>query len=124
MSESKRRVLVVEDEMMIAMMIEDMLADIGCEVIGPANRIDAALGLAESDSDIDVALLDVNLAGQLVYPVAERLRKRGVPVIFLTGYGNVGIDQRYLDCPFLAQPFELAGLQAALSKILPDLPKA
>jgi DNA-binding response OmpR family regulator len=122
MSEQRRRVLVVEDEMMIAMMIEDLLAEIGCEVIGPANRIDAALALV--DSDIDVALLDVNLAGQVVYPVADRLRARGVPVIFLTGYGNVGVDPRYRDCPVLTKPFELTGLQAALAKVPPGVAKS
>lgn len=115
MTEQRRRVLVVEDEMMIAMMIEDMLAEIGCEVIGPANRIDAALALV--DSDIELALLDVNLAGEVVYPVADRLRARGVPVIFLTGYGNVGVDPRYRDCAVLAKPFELTGLQAALANV-------
>ena len=115
MSEARRRVLVVEDEMMIAMMMQDMLEDIAYEVVGPANRLDAAMAL--TDAELDVALLDVNLAGELVYPVADRLRQRGVPIIFLTGYGSVGVDPRYRDCPVLSKPFDLAALEAALANL-------
>jgi DNA-binding response OmpR family regulator len=117
MSEPRWRVLIVEDEMMIAMMMQDMLEEIGCEVIGPANRVDAALALA--DAEIDVALLDVNLAGELVYPVADRLRARGIPIIFLTGYGNIGIDPRYREAPVLSKPFDLTALEAVLVKLKP-----
>src|SRR3954465_926104 len=70
------RVLVVEDEMMVSMLIEDMLLDLGCTVVGPASRLDEALVLAK-DSELDCAVLDVNLGGQPIFPVADVLRARG-----------------------------------------------
>ena len=79
MNDQNWRVLVVEDEMMIALMIQDMLEELGCEVVGPAARIEAALALADGE-DVAAALLDVNLAGERVYPVADRLQQRGVHV--------------------------------------------
>lgn len=113
----RRRVLVVEDEMMIAMMIEDMLNELGYDVVGPATRIDEAMAL--TGNDVAAALLDVNIAGQPVYPVAEKLRQRDVPVIFLTGYGSAGVDPRFKACPVLPKPFELSGLEMALGTIIP-----
>lgn len=115
MSTSRRRALIVEDEMMIALMMQDMLEEIDYEVIGPASRVEAALALV--DDKLDVALLDVNLAGELVYPVADRLRQDGVPIVFLTGYGNAGIDPRYRDCPVLSKPFDVASLEGVLAKL-------
>ena len=81
-----RRILVVEDEMMIAMLVEDMLGELGCAVVGPAHALDTALAMAASEVGLDAALLDVNLGGTSVFPVADALRAKGVPAIFSTGY--------------------------------------
>jgi DNA-binding response OmpR family regulator len=112
-----RRVLVVEDESMIAMLIEDMLSDHGAVVVGPAKRLDAALALAASEA-VDLAVLDLNLAGQAVYPVAEALSARGVPFLFMTGYGQLGIAERWRERPSLAKPFRPSQLADALRGLL------
>ena len=112
-----RRVLIVEDESMIAMLIEDMLGDHGAVVVGPAKRLDAALALARSEA-VDLAVLDLNLAGQAVYPVAEALSARGVPFLFMTGYGQLGIAERWRERPSLAKPFRPSQLADALRALL------
>jgi len=99
------RILLVEDEAMVAMIIEDTLCDLGCEIVGPVSNIDRALAAAQAGDRIDGAFLDVNLRGELVYPVAEALAARGVPFAFVTGYGEKGIDARYRDAPVLTKPF-------------------
>jgi DNA-binding response OmpR family regulator len=78
------RVLVVEDEMMVSMLIEDMLSDLGCKVVGPASRLEEAIALVESH-EIDCAVLDVNLGGQPIFPLADILRAKGAPFAFATG---------------------------------------
>jgi len=78
------RVLVVEDEMMVSMLIEDMLSDLGCKVVGPASRLEEAIALVDSQ-EIDCAVLDVNLGGQPIFPLADILRAQGAPVAFATG---------------------------------------
>ena len=88
-----RKVLVVEDEMMIAMLVEDMLDELGCTVVGPAHALAPALDLASSATEIDAALLDINLGGQPVFAIADALRARGVPMIFSTGYGEAGLRE-------------------------------
>lgn len=99
------RILLVEDEAMVAMIIEDTLNDLGCEIVGPMPSIEKALAAAQTTERIDGAFLDVNLRGELVYPVAEALAARGVPFAFVTGYGEKGIDARYRDAPVLTKPF-------------------
>jgi CheY-like chemotaxis protein len=99
------RILLVEDEAMVAMIIEDTLTDIGCEVVGPMASIERALAAAKGEDRIDGAFLDVNLRGELVYPVAEALTARGIPFAFVTGYGEKGIDARYHGAPVLTKPF-------------------
>ena len=81
------RVLVVEDEMMISMLLEDMLGELGYETVGPASRLESALDMAR-DADVQAAILDVNLHGRPTWPVAEILRERGIPFMFATGYGG------------------------------------
>lgn len=78
------RVLVVEDEALVALQLEDMLADLGCAIIGPASRVCQALDLLGGQR-VDAAVLDLNVAGELVYPVADALASRGLPYIFATG---------------------------------------
>ena len=115
---SRLRVMVVEDEMMIALLLEDMLADLGHTVIGVATRLDAALSLAET-VDADLAILDVNLNGEASYPVAEVLNRRGVPFLFATGYGSTGLETPFQTSPTLRKPFELKDLSEALERVAP-----
>jgi len=112
-----RRVLVVEDETMIAMLVEDMLADLGCLVVGPAHELGAALALAGGEI-IDAALLDVNLAGKPVFALADALRARGVPMVFATGYGEASLREIDAGAPVLQKPFRAADLALALTEIL------
>jgi CheY-like chemotaxis protein len=110
------RVLVVEDEMMVSMLIEDMLGDLGCQVIGPASRLDEAIALAES-SDLDCAVLDVNLGGQPIFPLADVLRKRGAPFAFATGYGDAGLRDVDRGSPVLQKPFRESDLARVLGEL-------
>ncbi|HXQ14917.1 MAG TPA: response regulator [Caulobacteraceae bacterium] len=113
-----RRVLVVEDEMMIAMLVEDMLAELGCVAVGPAHALEAALDLARTELGLDAALLDVNLGGQPVYAVADALREKGVPAIFSTGYGDAGLRDIDRGAQVLQKPFRAGDLAAALNAAL------
>lgn len=98
------------------MMIEDMLLDLGCEVVATAGRLEEALTLAET-GDFDLALLDVNLVGRPVFPVAQVLGQRGIPFAFLTGYGSTGIDPAHPDAPVLAKPFRAQDLEAIVNRL-------
>jgi CheY-like chemotaxis protein len=113
-----RRVLVVEDEMMIAMLVEDMLGELGCVVVGPVNTLADALELAGSATVFDAALLDVNLAGQPVFPVADAVRAKGVPAIFSTGYGDAGLREVDRGAQVLQKPFRVGDLARALTAAL------
>ncbi len=117
-----RRMLVVEDHVMIAMMVGQMLTDLGCSVIGPYHRLAAALGAVDESVSIDAAFLDVDLAGQPVFPLADALRASGVPMIFCTGYGEGGLREVDLGSPVLLKPYRLADLSAALAKVLTPQP--
>jgi len=110
------RVLVVEDEMMVSMLIEDMLSDMGCTVVGPASRLDEATELAQAGG-IDCAVLDVNLGGQPIFPVADLLRERGCPFAFATGYGDAGLRDVDRGTPVLQKPFR----EGDLARVLGDL---
>lgn len=112
-----RRILVVEDEIAISMLLEDMLLDMGAEVVGPASRIAAALVLAQGEA-LDLAIVDVNLAGEPIYPVVAALARRGVPFVFSTGYGSGGIEEPYRDRPVLQKPFSQADLERHLKAAL------
>jgi CheY-like chemotaxis protein len=106
--------------MLVAMNIEDMLLELGHEVAGMAARLDAALALA-GEAQIDAALLDVNLAGDDSFPVADLLAARGVPFLFATGYGVQGIDARHRGRPVLQKPFRIVDLEDAISGLRPPL---
>lgn len=101
---SGRRLLVVEDEMMVAMMVEDLLREMGCEVVGPAATVAEALHLAAL-ADLDGAVLDVNLGSETVYPVADTLKRFQVPYVFVTGYGLNGLAMGHRDHPTIQKPF-------------------
>jgi CheY-like chemotaxis protein len=109
------RLLVVEDESHVAMLIEDMLADMGCEVVASAARVSEALRLIEA-TDIDAAVLDVNVAGEKVFPVAEKLRDRKIPFLFATGYGADGVREDFRTHPVVPKPFPQSQLRKALTK--------
>jgi CheY-like chemotaxis protein len=113
LSEVRLRVLIVEDEMLVAMNLEDMLLDLGHEVAGIASRAGPALALAR-EAEIDAAILDVNLAGENSREVAETLDARGIPFLFATGYGLGGIEERWRGRIVLQKPFRAADLGAAL----------
>lgn len=110
------RVLVVEDEMMVSMLIEDMLGDLGCTVVGPASRLDEAMDLARS-AELDCAVLDVNLGGQPIYPLADLLRERGAPFAFATGYGDAGLREEDRGSPVLQKPFRESDLARVLGML-------
>ena len=106
------RVLVVEDEAMLSLNLEMMLRDMGCVVAGTADKLDDALQVART-SEFDVALLDVNLGGKRVDPVAEALRARGTPIVFISGYGRTAASGLVLE-----KPYDAAGLERMLHKAL------
>jgi CheY-like chemotaxis protein len=111
------RLLVVEDEMLIAMTIEDVLTDLGCIVIGPASSVAKAMDFLEKH-EIDGAILDLNLKGEQAIPVAQALQKRGTPFFFLTGYGTTGPNQAMFDAPTLPKPFDPASLQQLIEETI------
>jgi CheY-like chemotaxis protein len=108
------RVLVVEDETVISMLVEDMLAELGHQVVAVASTLEQAAQLAD-EAQFDGALLDVNLHGLKVDPVADTLARRGIPFIFTTGYGERGVPQSYRDRPTLQKPYRTEDLGQALA---------
>ena len=115
-----RKILIVEDEAMVAVMIEDMLEALGCVVVDVAGAVRAGLAVADDEQIVlDGAVLDVNLGGgEKVFPVAMRLAARGVPFIFSTGYGAQGIETPFAQAPVLAKPYASAELEEALTSVL------
>ncbi|HTY69799.1 MAG TPA: response regulator [Alphaproteobacteria bacterium] len=111
-----KRILLVEDEVLVAMMIEEILLEFGCEVVGPVSRIDAARAAIEDDG-FDCALLDINLRGQPVYPVAELLAEHEVPFGFITGYGAAGVPAKFGTHPVLQKPFDSQDVAAMLVRL-------
>lgn len=113
---TRRRVLVVEDQMLIAMVIEDLLTDLDCEVVGPAATLESAVELATAENP-DAAILDVNLDGQKVFPLAEQLQRRKIPFIFSTGYSDYSLPEKWHDTPRLSKPFNRDQLEALLENL-------
>jgi len=105
-----RRVLVVEDEALVAMMIQEFLTEYGHAVVGPIGRASDAL-VAAKETDYDAAILDINLGDGMAYPVAEILAARGVPFVFVTGYEADTVDHRFSHVPVLQKPIERQALQ-------------
>ena len=114
---ARPRVFIVEDEFLIAMSIEDVVQELGYEVIGPVARFDDALRVAKT-AEIDVAILDVSLdRGQLVFPVAEVLRTRSIPFAFLTAYGREILDSHFRDRRIIEKPFDGGVLARCLREL-------
>lgn len=110
-------ILVVEDEALVSMLIETMLADLGCRTVWYASGVGEALELLRQRTP-DAAVLDLNLAGEPVYPIADRLARAGVPFIFATGYGREGLAPEWSETPVVQKPFERRDLAAALATVL------
>jgi CheY-like chemotaxis protein len=114
---SGRRILTVEDDMLIRLTLEDMLAELGCEAVSTAGTIDQAVGLIDLHR-FDAATLDVNLGGTSSYLVADALASRGVPFVFSTGYGAHSLREGYRERPILKKPFAYEDLSRALGALL------
>jgi CheY-like chemotaxis protein len=111
-----KRVLIVEDELMIRMLLEGMLTDLGHSVAAEAGGLDEAIALAKQ-AEFDLAVLDVNLNGAPVTPVVEILVERGVPFIFASGYGQRGLPEAYRTAPILQKPFQADALEDAIKAV-------
>ena len=111
------RLLVVEDEYLIRMLLEDMLAELGYQVTAAVGGMAEAKDHAAHD-DLDGAILDVNLDGEESYPIADILAKRGLPFVFVTGYGERSLAEPYRDRPALQKPFQSEQLQKTLAAVL------
>lgn len=114
---SGARVLLVEDEGLVALMIEDMLEELGLKVVASAAHLKKACELATTGS-FDLALLDVNLAGEFVFPVARVLRDRRIPFLFSTGYGAPPLEEEFRDTPAIGKPFSIDQLNEKLRTLL------
>ena len=113
------RILLVEDEYLVASLIEEILEIAGCVVTGPIPRLAQAVDAADRET-CDAAVLDVNLAGERIYPVAEILSRRNIPFVFVTGYGV--LPGEYANRPRLCKPFKMADLIDTLSDIVKTAP--
>ena len=110
-------VFLVEDEAMIRMMVVDMLEELGFSVAAETGEIDEAIKLAGT-TDFDIAILDVNVNGRVISPVADLLKARNRPFIFATGYGSQGVPEDYRDRPALQKPFQIESLKDVLDSTL------
>ena len=113
------RLLIVEDEYLIRLLLEDMLVEFGCSIAAVASNLEEGKKAAQT-TEIDLAILDVNIDGHQVFPIADILRGRKLPFIFITGYGARGLPDAYRDTPTLQKPFQMQDLKATLARVLPD----
>jgi two-component SAPR family response regulator len=113
-----RRVLVVEDEYLIAMTLSDFLQDIGSIVVGPVSSVDKAIATIELESHIDVAVLDVNLGGIFAYPVADMLIAKKIPFVFTSGYEDNVLRSRYSQVQNCAKPYQFEAMEEALVRAM------
>ncbi len=116
------RILVVEDETFIAMLIEDVLKAIGCDVVGPTGKLETALQLA-SDAALDAAILDVSIRGGKIYPVAERLLARDIPFVLSSGYNDRALPENLRNKPRLIKPFTTAQLEEQIRYLCGEVAK-
>lgn len=117
-TETRPRILVVEDEYLIRMLLEDMLADLGYAVAAAAGTLADASDLAKS-TEFDLAILDVNIDGDEIFPVADILTARGKPFVFVTGYGGHGLPEPHRGRPTLQKPFQIEDLKTTLAALVP-----
>jgi CheY-like chemotaxis protein len=112
------RLLIVEDEYLIRLLLEDMLVELGCSIAAVAANLDEGKKAAQT-AEVDLAILDVNIDGDQVFPVADILKGRGLPYIFITGYGARGLPESYRATPTLQKPFQMQELKTTLARVLP-----
>jgi DNA-binding response OmpR family regulator len=111
------RIMIAEDEPLIALMLEDILGELGYRVQGVAATMDDAMALA-AEPALDGAILDCNLGGGMVWPVAARLRARSLPFLFATGGGSVSLPPEFRDAPHLPKPYTMTAVAQALERLL------
>ena len=109
-----KTILVVEDESLVAMLLETILEDMGCATLGPISTVDEAMAVIGEGQAFDGALLDVNVAGKEIFPVAKALKERGVPFVFSTGYGEGGLPPEWRGQSTIQKPFTEDAVQQAL----------
>jgi CheY-like chemotaxis protein len=109
-----KRLLVVEDEIAVLMLIEDMLDELGCVLSATAGSVATALARLEETEGIEAALLDINLGGETSYPVASALQRKGLPFVFVTGYGEAGLPPGFEGNLVLQKPFRMLQLESTL----------
>ncbi|MES2600190.1 MAG: response regulator [Pseudomonadota bacterium] len=110
-------ILLVEDEVMIRMMVADTLEELGYTIAGEAGDIDEGIRLVQA-IDFDIAILDVNVNGKVITPVAEAVQMRGLPFVFATGYGAQGLPEKFRDRPTLKKPFQIETLARTIETVL------
>jgi two-component SAPR family response regulator len=115
---SGRRILILEDEAMVSLLLEDMIEDFGAELAGSFSRLERALAAMENGLQVDVALLDVNVAGERSFPLAAVLTGKSVPFVFTTGYDRSGLPAEWRDAPSLRKPFLQDDVRRALERAL------
>lgn len=113
------RILVVEDEYLLAIGLEDDLEELGCAVVGPFMDLESATA-ASRDEHFDLAILDVNLNGDMVYPLADELIERGETVLLLTGYSAADLPERFRSLPRIGKPHDLTKLGREVRRLLPE----
>lgn len=114
---SRARIFVAEDEFLVAVLLQQDLELAGYEVVGPFSRLSDALDAAERES-FDLALLDLNMNGQMAYPLADRLAARAIPFIVLSGYGTMDLPERLREAPRLSKPYDSAALIRQIERLL------
>jgi CheY-like chemotaxis protein len=110
------RVFIVEDEVLLTVMLKDILAGLGCRLVGSAQTVFQALSQLAGLSSIDAAILDLHIGGEMVFPVADALVQRGVPIVFSTGFEPGDLATRYPGCALLPKPYPSEALSAALAR--------
>lgn len=118
LSSPSGKIFVVEDETLVLFNLEDILEDLGFTIVGEAMWIDQAQELAASVEQPDAAILDVNIGGSAVFPVARILADRGVPILFATGYGRDGLSEEWRDRPVVSKPYTQNDISNALNLLL------
>ena len=111
------RLLIVEDEALVSMMIHDLVSDAGAEVVGQAANVETAMSVIDTEP-VDGAILDVNLGGERVDPVADELRARKIPFLFVTGYGRSGIGERFPSAAVITKPFDDDKLLETVGRVI------
>lgn len=127
MTESERslaglNVLIVEDEALVALNLETMLEDLGCQVVGPVMRLDRLDDMISAPLRADAAILDVNIGGKEIFPLAQRLAALGVPLVFATGYGRAGLPEAWHGWPILQKPYSLEEIVRGLMQAMETRP--